>query len=50
MRTGRAGEQEGCDDKGNKLALNAVASCLERCLSSETWKLCERQTGIWQGQ
>lgn len=46
-RTGKAGEQEGCDDRGNRLALNAAAFCLERCLSTETWQLCERQTGIW---
>lgn len=40
-RMGKAGEQEGSDDKGKKLALNAVAFCFERCLRKEAPQLCE---------
>lgn len=43
-RTAKAGEQEGSDDNGKKLALHVAAFYLEGCLSKEICKLCERQT------
>lgn len=48
-RIGKAGEQEGSDDKGKKFVLNVAALYLEGCLSKEIWELCERQTGVWGG-
>lgn len=46
-RIGKAGEQEGSDDKGKKFVLKVAAFYLEGCLSKEIWELCERQTGVW---